>query len=134
MKKSKTIQLLMLGGALSLTGCSGDYDSDDLRVKREVSQNQYASKEACMKDWGKDDEKECRSSNGVGGYSGPHYFYSHGSSPMIVNNDGTYRAAPNSYLAKPGTVSTSQSSVTSTATTISRGGFGATGHNVSSGG
>ena len=123
----------MLGTAIALSGCAKGYDDLDERVSQEVRQNSYSSKQDCEKDWGEKEKQECQPRKG-GGYAGPRYFYNHGSStPMIVGNDGSTRAAANSFVGRPGYVSTSRAT-TSHTTSIARGGFGGTGRGFSAGG
>lgn len=141
MKRSKAVPLLMLGTLGLIAGCG---QSQDIQTR----QNSYRSVEDCRKDWG-NDEKDCtRGTARSGGgfvYMGPRYIWNHGGGvPMAVNPDGTQRALPNSYLNRPGSVSTathatvSRTSVGSGARSSgfsgSRGGFGGTAHGFSGGG
>jgi uncharacterized protein YgiB involved in biofilm formation len=110
-RKSSARVTLVLLGAAALAGCGSSGDSDG-NLRRDL----YASREDCVADWG--DPKDCeaqpaRSSGGRAGYwYGPAYRggggIAAGSSPHSGHSIG------------------SQS--------ISRGGFGASGHAHSSGG
>ena len=141
MKRSKAVPLLMLGTLTLLTACES---REDVTTR----QNSYRSVEDCKKDWGNDD-KDCtstRHSNGMFIYMGPRYIYNHGMAPMAINNDGSRRALPNSYLNRPGSKSTA-THATSTKSSFSsgsrsggsgysggRGGFGGSAHGFSGGG
>lgn len=139
MKRSKAVPLLMLGTLGLIAGCS---QSQDIQTR----QNSYRSMEDCRKDWG-NSEKDCtRTTTKTGGvgYVGPRYIWNHGSGvPMAVNPDGTQRPLNNSYLSRPGAVSTATHATVSRTTfsgakssgfSGSRGGFGGTAHGFSGGG
>lgn len=124
MKRSAVIPLLMLG-TMSLTGCGDGGD------KVETKQNRYSSVEDCRRDWG-NDSRDCTPRSG-GGYVGPHYFWNHSTgTPMAVGSDGSTRALSNSYLTRPGAVSSSIGSTSQSS--IARGGFGSSARASSVGG
>lgn len=122
-KRSSKVNLVVLGTlSLVIAGCD---DSPDT-----VMQNNYASKEACIKDWGTDPSR-CTQSSG-GAYLGPRYFWNHsGGVPMIYGSGGEVRPATNSFISRGSSYARSVSSFS-----VARGGFGATGggHGSSSGG
>ncbi|MDK2122859.1 hypothetical protein [Parachitinimonas caeni] len=115
-RKSKLVVLTLIGSA-TLAGCS-----EQVQTKR----NMYASREDCLKEWPPEDcrEESYRRSNGSTGYSywGPHYtsngrvFHYNGRESMRYGKLSSSRA-----------ISTSHSSV-------SRGGFGSIGHGSHGGG
>lgn len=147
MKRSRAVPLILLGTLSLLTACGQG-------EKTEIKQHNYASREDCLSDWGRD-ERDCRPARSGTGYMGPRYFWHHGGGyPVAVDNDGSTRPLPNSYMSRPGTTSRS------TGTTIShisgrysgggaqmggarsgggggghtsRGGFGGTAHGFSGG-
>ncbi len=110
-RKSSTRVTLVLLGAAALAGCGSSGDSDG-----NLRRNLYASKEDCVADWG--DPKDCEaqpahSSGGRSGYwYGPAYRYGGGTT------GGSYPHSSHSIGSQ----------------SISRGGFGASGHAHSSGG
>lgn len=143
MKRSRSITLVLLGTA-ALVGCSDDTPPNQ---QVQVRQQQYASKDDCLKDWA-NDSRNCQTSSS-GHVYGPRYFWNHsGGYPMVIDNDGAQRPVQNSYLAKPGSTSTSMGrSLASTPSTaivpssssigravapVARGGFGSTGSSFSS--
>jgi uncharacterized protein YgiB involved in biofilm formation len=109
-RKSSTRVTLVLIGAAALAGC-GDSSDADLR------RNLYASKEDCVADWGdpKDCEQSAAPSNGGRAgrvWYGPSYSYGSGHTGGVAPHSGHSIGS----------------------TSISRGGFGASGHAHSSGG
>lgn len=149
MKKSKAVPLLLLGSTTLLAGCSPDRSSQ-LR-NQETRQDQYATIEACDRDW-IDDVCEHRSS--VGGssvYVGPRYFYSHDNgTPYVIDRNGRTRTMPSHYGAYNNysagtagapamasdrtTVVTRNAASSSHSSSIFRGGFGGGRSSGSSGG
>lgn len=126
-KSSVAVPLILLGSIALLSGCGAG------EPEQQIRQNQYGSQADCQKDWG-NDGRDCKPnpSGSHAGYIGPSYLWNHGGGyPMAVNPDGSTRALPNSYLSKPGSVTTARSATT---TSVSRGGFGSTGHGFSSAG
>ena len=110
-KSSTRVTLVLIGAAAALSGCGSATDSDAV-----LRRNLYASKEDCVADWGdpKDCEQNTASPNGSRAgrvWFGPSYSYGSGHAGGI---------APHS-----------AHSIGSTS--ISRGGFGASGHAHSSG-
>lgn len=86
--------------------------SDEARLQR---QNSYASREDCEQDY---DARSCRPSGSGGGYYGPRY-----SGPIRTAND-----------PGPGRTAANGRSTTAVSThSVSRGGFGSTGHGYSGG-
>jgi len=110
-RKSSTRVTLVLLGAAALAGCGSSGDSDG-----NLRRNLYASKEDCIADWG--DPKDCEAppAQSYGGRTG--YWYG----PAYRSGGG---AIGGSYPHSGHSIG-SQS--------ISRGGFGASGHAHSSGG
>lgn len=136
MKRSKVIPLVLLG-TLTVTACG-----EDETESRQLQQQQYKSVADCQKDWGTDQRNCQQQPNGHGGflYMGPRYYYDHSYGyPVAVNNDGTTRIVPNSYISSraPSTaVGTFNAGRVAGVSSVARGGFGATGaaHAASSGG
>ena len=149
MKRSRVVPLVLIGTMVSLAGCGPRMEEVNVR------QNAYNSREDCKKDWG-DDDRDCSPRSG-GGYYGPRYIYNHGAGvPMAIGNDGTARPLSNSYLTKPGSISSATSATIGTAqvasnsaafgaaknagavstrsSSVSRGGFGSSARASSSGG
>lgn len=109
-KSSTRVTLVLIGAAAALAGCGNSSDAD-------LRRNLYASKEDCVADWG--DPKECEqsaapSSGGRAGrvWYGPSYAYGSGHGGGIAPHSGHSIGS----------------------TSVSRGGFGASGHAHSSGG
>ena len=141
MKRSKAVPLLMLGTLGLLAGCGSD--SREIQTR----QNSYRSVEDCRKDWGNDDDDCERTRTKSGGfvYMGPRYVWNHGGGmPYAIRKDGTQKALPNSYLNRPGSVSTAThatvsrfsggSGASASGYSGSRGGFGSTARGFSGGG
>lgn len=130
MKKSRTVPLILLG-TLALAACG------QAEPQMNTRQNQYASADDCRKDWGAD-SRDCKQSSSGGGYVGPHYMWNHGAGhPVAIDPaTGQQRALTNSYLTRPGAVSTARSATTSSFSRAgaSRGGFGSSGRSFSAGG
>ena len=144
MKRSRAVPLILLGTLSLLTACGQG-------EKTELKQQNYASREDCLNDWGRD-ERDCRPARSGIGYVGPRYFWHHGGGhPVAVDADGSTRPLPNSYLSRPGTTSRATGITTTTSRisgrytsggarmgggggTISRGGFGGTSRGFSGGG
>jgi uncharacterized protein YgiB involved in biofilm formation len=110
-KSSTRVTLVLIGAAAALSGCGSSTDPDT-----SLRRNLYASKEDCVADWG--DAKECEQSAATssGGRSGRVWF-----GPSYSFGSGTGAAA-------------SHSAHSIGSTSVSRGGFGASGHAHSSGG
>lgn len=67
-KSSTAVPLLLLGGGLMLTGCSGsDYDDGVRKPNRGETRYDYTSRSACQQDWG---ETACPEQVATGGNSG----------------------------------------------------------------
>lgn len=128
MKKSTNLNLLVLGTAVFISGCSEAPDDP-----MNLHQNSYNSVEECKRDW---DVKECTPNNQAhhGGtvmpIVGPRYYWDSSS------------GAPRAFSAETGVSAARTTALTPTnagrpVATVSRGGFGATasaGHAGSSGG
>ncbi|HEX8988693.1 MAG TPA: hypothetical protein VF816_12105 [Rhodocyclaceae bacterium] len=133
MKRSTYVSLLVLGSVAALA-----YKND----KVDLQQQEYASREDCVKDWG--DESQCSptassysSGSGGGGgggggsYRGPRYYWDHDSGrPMVVSSDGGVSPANHSHIGAGGSHIGQSFHVGS----ISRGGFGGSFHGFSGGG
>lgn len=123
-KKSSTINLLVIGtiAVTSLTACDQEPDT------QQVMQGEYKSREDCIRDWG-NDASRCTPNSSGGGYIGPRYFWDHASNtPMIYNSSGSAVPATNSFASR-GVASSARAVSTAS---VSRGGFGATAHGISS--
>lgn len=123
MKRSHDIKLVVIG-TLSLLGIH--YATQE---KLDVTQNSYANREDCEKDWGKDPQ-DCRYSGHGISYVGPRYYWDRNiGRPVALGSDGEPRTLNNSYLGRgqPSTATSIHSS------SITRGGFGGFGHGSSGG-
>jgi len=105
-RKSSASVTLVLIGAAAVTGCGPSADDDAARRK------QYATKEACVADWGDPDECAQQSVQQPDGTRRHYYSYSGSGSRWGFGHGGS-------------TGTTSRS--------IARGGFGASGHAHASG-
>ncbi len=103
-RKSSTCVTLVLLGAAALTGCG---DSGTSR------RAQYATREACLADWGDPAECEEHAAPRTGSSSGSHFYWGPSSSSRSSRS------------------SSSSSSSSSSGHSISRGGFGAHGSSSS---
>lgn len=110
-KSSSQVTLVLIGlaGLGGLSGCS----------KEEVRRDVYATKEDCLADWGNNPASCEQAKDRPRTSSGGHYFY----------------GAPYSHLGSSSSVSSTgaRSSRAVSTSTISRGGFGSSGHSSSSG-
>jgi hypothetical protein len=139
MKKSRAVPLILLGTLSLLSACGRDETT-------EIKQHSYASREDCLKDWGRD-ERDCSPVRTGTGYMGPRYYWYHsGGYPVVVNNDGSTRPLPNSSMSRFGATSRAIGTTTSHISGhytgggaqaggghTSRGGFGGTAHGISGG-
>lgn len=128
MKRSTEVALWMLGAGLGVAVLS------DSKTNEQLKQDQYASKEECMQDWGGSPET-CQeeisgssseggsgSSGGGGRYSGPRYYWDRSAGhPVIVTKSGAHQPMPS---AHPNGNRLSHSVGSVNAGTVSRGGFG----------
>ena len=111
-KSSTRVTLVLIGAATALSGCGSSTDSDAM-----LRRNLYASKEDCVADWG--DPKDCEQS----------------AAPANGGRTGRVWFGPSySYGAGHAGTSAGHSAHSIGSTSISRGGFGASGHAHSSGG
>lgn len=125
MKRSKKIQLVMIGCIAALSAC-------DEQADRTLSQQSYSTLDECKKDW---DEKDCNSGSTTGhyggGYYGPRYYWDRNiGSPVAVDSDGSSRIVSNSRISSEFSGGGRSAVVGSVRT----GGFGMSAHGVSSGG
>lgn len=116
MKRSASVTLMFL----SLLGC------DDNVASRDV----YRTREECVRDWGDAQQCEEASHHGQGYYYGPHY-HSHGGNTVFLHDGSPYYRPSNNAVQS---VRPSQQSSSSYSSGVTRGGFGSTGHGMSSGG
>lgn len=120
MKRSTEVVLWMLGAGLGAAVLSDDKSTEQLQ------QDQYASKEDCMKDWG-GSEENCQvepqqSGDNRVGYHGPRYYWDRSAGhPVIVTNSGAHQAMPS---AHPGGNPLSHSIGSTHSGFVTRGGFG----------
>lgn len=105
-RKSSTCVTLVLIGAAALTGC-GDTGTN--------RRSQYATREACLADWGDPAECEEHAAPRTGSSSGSHFYWGPSSSST----------------SRSGRSSSSSSSSSSSGHSISRGGFGSHGSSAS---
>jgi hypothetical protein len=125
MKKSRQVPLLVIGTVSLLAGCSRFADDP-----MELTQNAYASREDCRREWGNDD-RNCQPSGHGGGYVGPRYYWDRTTGyPYAVDSNGQTRVLSNSTLSR----GTPAGATNITRTSVSRGGFGSTAHGFSMGG
>lgn len=129
MKRSRKIDLLVLGTAALMAGCSGATSDSDIQQKH------YASQADCERDWGRTADSKSACSKSGSGFLGPRYYWNHASGrPVALMPDGTHRpmsaeALSRSTLAnsKPASHASSHSSG------VSRGGFGGFGRGSAGG-
>lgn len=129
-RRSAHVSLLLLGSAATLAGCSSGTPVD-------LRQQRYASREDCLRDW--NSERDCQSAGtggygygaGYGAYFGPRYYWDPSRrQPVVVEPDGSERAAPGARVAENG----STRGQTVSAGRVTRGGFGSMGRGFSRGG
>jgi hypothetical protein len=125
MKRSKGVQLVLLGSAMGLYGCDG--------VQQTLQQQKYASYDQCRRDWGS--PQDCRQTSASSGpiyYVGPRYFWDPNlGRPIAVEADGSTRSINNAHITSAGSES---GGVTSRAGSFSRGGFGSSARGFGGGG
>ncbi len=122
MKRSGQIVLWMLGIGLGVSVLSEKKSVEDLK------QDEYASRQACMRDWGQS-PANCRpvgggSGGGGGGgrYQGPRYYWDRSTGrPVVVTESGAHVPVEN---AHPSGSPFSHSIESVKVGTITRGGFG----------
>ncbi len=111
-KSSSHITLVLIGvaGMATLPGCNREETRRDL----------YASKEACLADWG-NSPKDCEPAYDRPTGNGNHTFYY--GRPYLFTGGSSF-----------GSTGAAHSSRAMSSTTVSRGGFGSSGHSSSAGG
>jgi hypothetical protein len=121
MKRSACVNLVLLGSAVALSGCDS--------ATHELQQQLYSSKADCDKDWG--DTEQCAPAPAhTGYYLGPRYYWDPAvGRPMAVRPDGTVHEVANARVTAGGSLEGS----THSAGSISRGGFGSSGHGFGGG-
>lgn len=113
MKRSRHICLTLLA-SLSLAAC----DSEE-----PTQRAMYLSRQACVEDWGSDDE--CEDDDNDGHWHGPHYYYHSGRPYYYAKNSKTPMAVPASaQFSRVSAGSASPRAAAVTSSSISRGGFG----------
>lgn len=136
MKRSRKINLMVLGTAVLMTGCSGSSSSSTSSSDSEIQYKQYASQADCERDWGKatDNQQPCTRS-GSGGYWGPRYYWNHSTGrPVAIMSDGSHRPMSAEALSRSSLANAhSSSSASSRSSGISRGGFGGFGRGSAGG-
>ena len=126
MKQSGVVQLVLLGSAVGLYAYSSHSSQYSVRQQR------YASREACIADWGDPDDCPNQPVTGFGQpyYPGPRYYWnSQSNRPMVVNGDGSEHVATAARFS-PGASSVGLGRVVGS---VSRGGFGSSGHGFGGG-
>lgn len=111
MKRSHYVSLTLLA-SLVVVACDAD---------QATQQALYATQQECVEDWGMEDECD---DDGFGHWHGPHYYY-HSGKPYYYSKKHGAVPVPDSARfsqVKPG--ASSSKALSTTATRVSRGGFG----------
>jgi len=129
MKRSRKIDLLVLGTAVLMTGCSGSASDSEIQQKR------YASQADCERDWGRTTDSQTACSKSGSGYLGPRYYWNHGSGrPVALMPDGSHRPMSAEALSRSSLANSHPSShASSRSSGVSRGGFGGFGRGSAGG-
>jgi hypothetical protein len=126
LKRSRGVQLVLLGSSVGLYGCDG--------ITESLQQQRYTSLEQCRQDW--NDPADCKpalSNPGRAGYFfyGPRYYWdSNTGRPVVVAPDGTTRSIAGAHITSEGSTA---GGVTEHAGSFARGGFGSSAHGYGGG-
>jgi uncharacterized protein YgiB involved in biofilm formation len=120
-RKSSTRVSLVLIGLAAVAGCSNEPET-----KRDV----YASKEDCLADWG-NKESDCTPATDRPRHSGGGFFFYgplYAASAMNMMRSGSNWTGSG---ARPGSKAVGSTSPSRSSGSVSRGGFGSSGHSAS---
>ncbi|MET0341546.1 MAG: hypothetical protein ABW252_11145 [Polyangiales bacterium] len=112
-RKSSAHVTLVLAGAAALAGCGRDASGSGKR---------YASKAECVADWGSEEDCKEQASTGSNGHVGHSWMY-FGRPGLFHGVTSAFRSGGGSSVS-----GTSPSTTAPAARSVSRGGFGSTGH------